>query len=66
MVLGFWPVQAGMGRFMSGLGLVWVSGRCGLVCVGSRLIWGLIWGGFRPAQDRPRPDHSLFGPPLGL
>jgi hypothetical protein len=28
VVLGFWPVRAGLGRFMSGLGLVWVSGRC--------------------------------------
>jgi hypothetical protein len=28
-----------------------------------RLVWAssrLIWGGFRPAPDRPRPDPSLF------
>ena len=28
MVLGFWPVRAGLGRFMSGLGLVCVFCRC--------------------------------------
>jgi hypothetical protein len=29
---------------------------CGLVWAGSRLIWGV----FRPAPDRHRPDPSLF------
>ena len=62
MVLGFWPVRAGLGRFMSGLGLVCVWPVCGLVWAGSRL----IWGGFRPAPDRPRPDPSVFAPLLAV
>ena len=35
---------------------------CELVWAGSRL----IWGGFRPAPDRPRPDPSLFAPLLAV
>ena len=57
--LRFWPVRTGMGRFMSGLGF-WPV--CGLVGAGS----SLIWGGFIPAPDRPRPDPSLFAHMLAV